>query len=265
MRKVVFGAVLIFFPILALAQPIKLSDSQVQALGCLDVQKAIETHQNCSAVAAVDLTAAYHMRAQWKFVVTQENPTSKQGDLQFAFLKNGAPFQVSANSAKFGGEYSTTPKVTGCPNEMRDVSLVHPTKIAKRPLVVVNAICFTGAPNQPDFLGIWAYSPASQRFEMIWGSITACGEAARLFSSGSLAGYLVSDTDPVSRGDGANPYQIIDVYRLMPDQRFSKVLSYRHFYNDLAGPIDICPYFQPDALIDRELPTIFARLGLSRH
>jgi len=251
----------------ALAVNTKLSPSQVQDLGCLyyssQVQNLIEVHKNCNAVASADLTTVYHTLAKWQFIVTQEGPAVNTGNLEFVFLKNGAPVEVGANSAKFAGEYSPTQQ--NCANSQANVSLAYPTKGTRVPLFVVNAACFFGGPNQPDFLGIWAYNPVSQQFEMIWGSITRCGEGARLFASGSLAGYLVSDTKPADQADHASPYQIIEVYRLMPDQHFHKVLYYHHFYNDLAGPYDMCPYFDPDALIDSELPTISSRLGLSQH
>ena len=197
-----------------------------------------------ATLRTMDLTAPFHTRDNWQFVIRQDPPQDTSlgtgpGNLHFCFVRGSA-------SHCFGASY---PNVSF--NALGSSAIEYPTPASHEPVLVVVANDQFSPTGGGRLTLIWAYNPKADQFDQMFDqavSKNTNGEI-RLITTGPLAGDIVKD---VAGGRPAYRYHIT-VYRL-ENSEFKEVLSYdgNSKYNDGSGlPV-----------IDAEMAEIERRLGL---
>jgi hypothetical protein len=198
-------------------------------------------------ISTTDLTRSFSTNTPWRFVVTQD-PNSDSiggpGVLRFYFF-NG---QKKIPCEKICDE--------GFFNTLDRVSLIYPSKKARRPFLVVETHDENGGPGSNHiYVMIWSYHPITNSFEQIWfgESYINRNEETRLITSGPLAGDLILATDDPTHHF---PWRYgIKVYRLSPSGRYVEELSFIGKSAQVGGP--------PGAVIDADMPELYRRLHIT--
>jgi|HubBroStandDraft_3_1064219.scaffolds.fasta_scaffold55475_3 hypothetical protein len=188
-----------------------------------------------TTLSSTDLTATFHTRTKWEFVIRQDPPDEFElpGSLHFCFLRDHTPDCSDSHQ-----------------NTLVESTIVHQTAAATHPLLSVVADWRTAASGGPRLTRIWVYNAKSDQFDQIFNQEVRRqnnGEI-RIITNGPLVGYIVID-----RAGRHAPYRYdISVYRLV-NSRYREVLSYagNSKYND-GNPLPV---------IDAEMAEIERRLS----
>jgi hypothetical protein len=248
------------------APPAKLSDGQIQAIGCFDLHGKIE-HKNCTLSTSFDLTNIYHTSAKWQFAIVDDQSVEKLLNTAAAvsptqnicFIEDGKPscgYDVMDNHTVYdpAGHHAGPEDGYSTPT----VSLVYPTPGSKFPILILRTSCAVARCGVATM--IWAYHSQSRKFEQIWFDY-GCGchlDGSYLFSSGPLAGYL---TNVIAGPTNHWPWPYgIEVYHLTASQYFHKRLYFIGKASQAGdGPIGDGP---GGPVITTDMPELLRRLHL---
>lgn len=209
-------------------------------------------------IAALDLAAPFKARAPWRLVALQ-------GPAETGVMDEPEPGKISlclsrgegqACQAPFTGGERTGKTSDAWPAQyLNELKLVYPGGPKAPPLLLATiASAHGGNGDQAVFTRLFAYRPAADRFEQVFGKVVGRNnnQEVRYMADGPLKGAVVA-AEPTSNA----PYGYwITVHRLTADYNYAQTLRYRSGVR----------YGDGNALkvIDSEMPEIERRLGLWR-
>ena len=202
------------------------------------------------------LAKAFRARSAWHLVVTQGPPVDEASGADLG----PSPGAVTLCLRKAVGDRcdpglraDPSPADSGKSHFLDEARLVYPRGKSEPPLLLLRTATlamFNG--DQGEFTQLFAYRPASDRFEQVYRFVTSHNnnQEVRFVASGPLAGSMIS-ADPT----GGAPFGYwVTVSRLDRGYRYRQVLRYRSATRYADG--------NRLAVIDSEMPNIQQRLGL---
>ena len=167
-------------------------------------------------IETIDLTASFHTRAKWTFVVTQEADEQHPdidlpGSVHFCFVREDKLDRDCARPAGF--------------NTVHRVEVADPATAPRNPLLIVIASNYVGASGSGTLTTMfWRYRAKSDKFEQIfWHASNANNnEETRFMTKGPLAGDIVISIAPRKA-----PYHYgIEVHRPTKSGDYVRILKF---------------------------------------
>jgi len=207
----------------------------------------------------LDLSAPFHSRSGWRFVVTEGEPVKDYGDMDAPgaltlCLRKGSsgPCLLSSVSPPLWAGTPEDPNAWG-PHYLHTAEIVYPRGLKGPPLLmIVTGSVYSGDGDQVEATQLIRYDASRDAFRRIYAKSVGHNnnQEIRFVKDGPLRGSVI-----VAEPQQHAPFAYtITVNRLMPDLTYRRALRYRSATRYADG--------NPLAVIDSEMPNIQRRLGL---
>lgn len=203
------------------AQNQLVTNTALQAAGCISKDGATMQHEDCESIEEIDLTKTFRTKEKFVFEVIQGAFDLRSEDpplLNFCFVRQ---YGIQCQNALFGGGQASA-NWFGYSNSLLGTSIVYPVPHADYPVLLGQTIVAEGIGCGGIVNFVWAYDPAVSDFRLIWSRPNDCHTALKFETKGPLAGDMVAvDNDVTERWPW--PYGI-EVYKFLPPDHLEKLL-----------------------------------------